>query len=246
VAAALGLLLVVADTASAQRFFGRRGWGGGYYGGGYYGGMGYGNYGYGSGYLPGWGYGAGYSPGYNYGFRPSYGYSGAYYAPGYVSSGMTMAPGTTSFYYQPGAPIGAAGYGASATDPNAATIDVRVPPDAQVWFDGDPTSQRGSDRVFSSPPLEPGKTYHYNVRVRFTQNGQPVERTRRVEVRAGQRTNVDFNQDQGVDRDRDRDLNRDRNTDLNRNRNSDLNRDRNNDLNRNRSSGTNRNPDKPD
>jgi len=217
-AGTLAVLLVSADSASAQRF-GR--WGGGWggwgngVGNGYYGGYGtgLGNWGYngygwgGAGFYPNTNYGYGLYPGnYSGGFVPSYGYGRSYLAPGYVSSG-TMLPGnTTSMYYQPGAQFGAA-----ATDPNAATIDVRVPADAQVWFDGDPTNQRGSDRVFTSPSLNPGKAYHYEVKARWTENGRPVERTKRVEVRAGQRTTVDFNQDQGADRNlnTDRDLNRD-------------------------------------
>ncbi len=212
-AAALALLLVSADTASAQRF-GRLGrWGGGW--GGWGSGMGYGGWGTGLGYG-GWGYtgygwgGGGYYPytsyryglypgNYSSGIVPSYGYTGtyytpgAYYAPGYVTSGGTGLPsGTTSMYYQPGAQA------AATTDPNAAVIDLRVPADAQVWFDGDPTNQRGPDRVFTSPALDPGKTYHYDVKARWTENGRPVERTRRVDVRAGQRTTVDFNQDHGT------------------------------------------------
>jgi uncharacterized protein (TIGR03000 family) len=193
--AALALLLVAADTASAQRW-GRGGWGGrGYYGG--YGGYGYGSgYGWGGyGYRPGYG-GYGYAPGYGSGYAPSYGYGSPYYAPGYVSSGVTTLPGgTTSFYYQPGTQMRAAGY-AGGADANAAVVDVRVPPDAQVSFDGEPTRQRGPNRVFSSPPLDPGKTYHYDVTARWTQDGRPVERKRRVDVRAGQRATVDFTRDQ--------------------------------------------------
>jgi uncharacterized protein (TIGR03000 family) len=189
--AAVVLLLVYADISSAQLFRrGGRGYYGGYggrgYGAGYYGGMGYGGYGWGG---PGYGYSPIYGPG----------YAGSYLAPGYVSSGMTVLPGnTTSFYYQPGTQLGA------AVSPNAALIDVRVPPDAQVTFDGDATTQTGPNRVFSSPPLEAGKSYHYDVKARWTQNGRPVERTRRVDVRAGQRTTVDFTQDRDRDRNTDR------------------------------------------
>jgi uncharacterized protein (TIGR03000 family) len=229
-AGTLALLLVSADFASAQRF-GR--WGG--MGTGYYGGYGYGtglgnwgnNYGWGgTGFYPYTSYGYGLYPGnYASGFVPSYGYGRSYYTPGYVGVGTTVLPGnTTSMYYQPGTQFGA---GSSAADPNAAVIDVRVAPDAQVWFDGDSTNQRGSDRVFTSPALDPGKAYHYDVKARWTENGKPVERTKRVEVRAGQRTTVDFNQDQGANRDlnTDRDLNRDRNRTINPNRGTGTNPD---------------------
>jgi uncharacterized protein (TIGR03000 family) len=167
---AVALVLVVADSASAQRRLrgGRRS-------GGYDSGSGYGQGYYGGGYG---GYGPGYMPGYAY-------------SPNAVTD-------TTSFYYQPGTQM------AAAVDPNAAVIEVRVPPNAQVSFDGDATAQTGPNRLFSSPSLDRGQAYHYTVKARWTQNGQPVERTRRVEVRAGQSTIVDFTQDQ------DRNLNRDR------------------------------------
>jgi uncharacterized protein (TIGR03000 family) len=173
---AVALVLLVADSASAQRRLrGRRS--GGYDGG----------YNNGAGYYGGYGYGPVYGPG----FMPG------------LANAPIVGTDITSFYYQPGTQIGAAGNG---VDSRSALIAIRVPPDAQVTFDGDTTSQTGPNRLFSSPPLERGQAYHYTVKARFTQNGRPVERTRRVEVRAGQRTTVDLTQDQGQDRD----LNRDR------------------------------------
>jgi uncharacterized protein (TIGR03000 family) len=169
---AVALVLVVADSASAQRRLrGRRsgGYDGGYSNGPTY----YGGYSYGPGFVP-----------------------------GYVNAPNGVITDTTSLYYQPGTQLGAAGYG---LDGRSALIDIRVPPDARITFDGDATAQTGPNRLFSSPPLDRGRAYHYTVKARFTQNGQPVERTRRVEVRAGQRSTVDFTQDQGLNRDRDRD-----------------------------------------
>jgi uncharacterized protein (TIGR03000 family) len=148
----------------------------------------------------------GYDGGYSYG--PAYYGGGVYsgYGPG-LMPGYAYAPNgvtdTTSFYYQPGTQPGAA---VSGLDGRSALIDIRVPPDARVTFDGDATAQTGPDRLFSSPPLDRGRAYHYTVTARWTQDGQPVERTRRVEVRAGQRSTVDFTQDRdrGLNRDRDR------------------------------------------
>jgi uncharacterized protein (TIGR03000 family) len=205
---AVALVLLVADSASAQRRLrGRRN--GGYYGNYNNGPMYYGGYGYGPGYY-GAGYGGLYGPTY---YGTGYGgiVSGPVYGPGLMMADLTNAPivgtDTTSFYYQPGRRIGIAG---SGVDSRSALIEVLVPPDAQVSFDGDTTSQTGPNRLFSSPPLDRGQAYHYTVTARFTQNGRPVEQTRRVEVRAGQRTTVNFLQDQGQDRDLDRGLNRNR------------------------------------
>jgi uncharacterized protein (TIGR03000 family) len=75
-----------------------------------------------------------------------------------------------------------------------AEVDLHVPPDAQVWFDGSPTKQTGEWRTYTSPPLPPDKTFHYDVRARWTNGDQVVDQTRSVEVRAGKRATVDFTQ----------------------------------------------------
>jgi uncharacterized protein (TIGR03000 family) len=73
-----------------------------------------------------------------------------------------------------------------------ASLEIRVPVDAAIWFDGSKSSQTGSDRTFVTPPLKPGEVYTYHIRARWTKDGAPVEQTRTVTVRAGQRTRVDF------------------------------------------------------
>ena len=74
----------------------------------------------------------------------------------------------------------------------AAPINVRVPANAEVWFDGTRTSQTGSQRSFVSPPIQPGRDYVYEIRARWVQAGRPVEETRRIIVRAGDRDNLNF------------------------------------------------------
>jgi uncharacterized protein (TIGR03000 family) len=74
----------------------------------------------------------------------------------------------------------------------AVVIDVHVPAQAEIWFDGQKTAQTGSDRRFISPPLAPGHDYSYQLRVRWVEGGSPVEQTRRLSVRAGDRINLDF------------------------------------------------------
>lgn len=73
-----------------------------------------------------------------------------------------------------------------------ATVDVRVPADAEVWFGGYRTNLTGPTRGFTTPPLEKGKTFAYEIRARWTENGKPVEQTRRVLVQAGANARVDF------------------------------------------------------
>jgi len=206
-AVALAALVWTTGPANAQRrggWYGGSGGGrGGYYGGyrGFYGGLGYypgwGGYGYYPGYrYGGWGYGSGYGsgyyPGYAYGsYYPSYDY-GAYspgvaYAPAaYPADGGTAVAAATpaadtrqSYSYTPAAD-------------NSARIQVRVPADAEVLVGGERTRQRGTDRLFSSPPLTPGKTYSYEVTARWREGDRPVEQTRKVRVRANGMSFVDF------------------------------------------------------
>lgn len=80
----------------------------------------------------------------------------------------------------------------SATVAAHAGIRILVPADAEVFFDGEPTTQKGSERLFISPPLQAGKKYHYEIRARWKDNGKPVERTRRVAVSGGVTARVDL------------------------------------------------------
>jgi uncharacterized protein (TIGR03000 family) len=74
-----------------------------------------------------------------------------------------------------------------------ASVRLIVPANAEVWFDDNKMSETGTVREFVPPTkLDPGAEYSYKVRVRWTQNGKPVEQTRKVIVRAGNITTVDF------------------------------------------------------
>jgi uncharacterized protein (TIGR03000 family) len=76
--------------------------------------------------------------------------------------------------------------------PACAVIELLVPADAEVFFFGQQTDQRGTVRHFATPPLEPGKTYFYDIGARWRDNGQEVFRTRAVMVNAGARPSIDF------------------------------------------------------
>jgi uncharacterized protein (TIGR03000 family) len=71
-------------------------------------------------------------------------------------------------------------------------ITIRVPDGSQIWFDGEQTAQTGTTRVFVSPPLEPGRDYHYEVLARWQDGEGTVERTRRLRFRAGDTIGLDF------------------------------------------------------
>jgi uncharacterized protein (TIGR03000 family) len=73
-------------------------------------------------------------------------------------------------------------------------INVRVPAEADVLIDGSSTTQRGEFRQFVSPPVLPGRKYHYDVRAVWSDGGRTVERSRRVIVHAGDLVNLDLRQ----------------------------------------------------
>ncbi len=176
----------------------------GFYGGGYHRGgfdrgfgRGYGGYGFGLGYWDdgGWPY-------YDYGYYggPAY-YGSDWYQPNYYYDYSAPA---TSYFVQPyytavpsaayyGNPP-AGQYNQPLPTPNTAEFTVTVPdPNAQIWFQGYLTHERGTVREFESAPLAPGATYTFHIRARWNQGGRQVERTSDVAVTAGQQLNVDFN-----------------------------------------------------
>ncbi len=71
---------------------------------------------------------------------------------------------------------------------NMATVMARVPDNAMVWFNDDPTQQRGELREFETPPLEIGKKYAYHVRFIWFEDGHWVGESREVPVSAGEMT----------------------------------------------------------
>jgi uncharacterized protein (TIGR03000 family) len=113
-----------------------------------------------------------------YGAPMGLGYSEA---PNYGAPPLTAsAEGSRAFYYQP-------------DRPSPVRVNVRVPAfDAKVWFDGSATQQQGINRSYESPALAAGRTYSYQVRAQWMENGQVRETTRTVNVRAGENVVVDF------------------------------------------------------
>jgi len=74
-----------------------------------------------------------------------------------------------------------------------ATIEVRLPPMAELSFDGAPTTQRGPVRRFITPPLEPGWAYGYKVAARWkSREGKDRDESRDITVQAGKLTRVEL------------------------------------------------------
>jgi uncharacterized protein (TIGR03000 family) len=77
-------------------------------------------------------------------------------------------------------------------DNDGILFEVRVPANADIWFDGNRTTQKGSLRQFASPPLDPNGAYSYEIRARWMENGRQVDRTEKVTGHSGERMTVDF------------------------------------------------------
>jgi uncharacterized protein (TIGR03000 family) len=165
--------------------------GGSFHNGYYHNGYGHNHGLYGFGYYPGL---FNYWPNYGYSSydsSPSYYVTPSYYYDPYPDTSTyygAPAPVTPSYSYAPST-IVAPSADASAT---IATVEVRVPPDAQLWVDGTPTKQTGESRTFVSPPLDSGQSYSYAFTARWMKDGKPVEVTKRVDLAAGQKLAVDF------------------------------------------------------
>jgi uncharacterized protein (TIGR03000 family) len=145
---------------------------GGCYGGGYGGGgrrVAYGGYG-----MPAYAYGGYAMPAYAFG-TPVLGTDGT----------MVMSPGTAyqAGYFSPGNESGMA----------PATIIVHLPADARLTLDGEATRSTGITRVFETPPLAPGKTFHYELVAQAGRDGEKEQAKQRIEVRAGRPTEVTLN-----------------------------------------------------
>jgi uncharacterized protein (TIGR03000 family) len=176
-------LLVVAGSAPAQQHDRRGGsssgeshWSGGQpgYDNGHY-----------SPYFGG-SYGRGYYSGsYSLYYPQSY---GSRYAPEAYGQDANRNSGAALSYYSDDGRMATS----APEDENAARITVRVSPGAEIWFDGEKTTQTGSLRRFVSPRIDSDREFTYEIRAHWLEGGREVNRTRNVNFRAGDQLVVSF------------------------------------------------------
>jgi uncharacterized protein (TIGR03000 family) len=160
------LLMTVVEPATAG---GRRGGGGGCSGGSCGGGGG----GYVGGGCVGGNCGGGYVGG---------GYAtGGQVASGYVTGGCAGG----------GCQIQPAGTAHAALSQPAQMV-VALPADATLTIDGYVTKSTSSQRLFTTPALEVGKSFTYTLKATVERDGKPETVTRVVTVNGGQQTRVDL------------------------------------------------------
>ena len=74
---------------------------------------------------------------------------------------------------------------------NDVQVSIYVPENADIWFNGEKTKQKGTLRDFASPSLPEGK-YVYEIKARWVENGREVIRTRTFEVIPGDRVKTNM------------------------------------------------------
>lgn len=67
-----------------------------------------------------------------------------------------------------------------------------MPAEAEIFFDGEVTTQTGNRRKYFTSPLEVGKSYQYEVVARWQEKGKEVKLSRQVSLTGGDAVNVDF------------------------------------------------------
>jgi uncharacterized protein (TIGR03000 family) len=75
---------------------------------------------------------------------------------------------------------------------SAAVISAVVPASAELWFEGMHIPGSGNLRKFTSPELDPLKSYAYDVRATWYENSKVVTQTQRLLVRSGDRLTLTF------------------------------------------------------
>lgn len=75
---------------------------------------------------------------------------------------------------------------------NRGKVLVRVPADARLFVEGKQLSVKDGERTFVTPPLPADREAVYSFKVEYTRDGETLTQTKKVRVRAGGFTSVDF------------------------------------------------------
>jgi uncharacterized protein (TIGR03000 family) len=67
---------------------------------------------------------------------------------------------------------------------------VRLPAQAKLMINRTATRSGSATREFVSPPLKPGKAFHYTLKADLVRDGRTMTATVRVAVRAGEQREV--------------------------------------------------------
>ncbi len=82
----------------------------------------------------------------------------------------------------------------TAASSNQATVVVTAPLDATLMANGQSIEHTKTEQVFTTPDLNPAKTYVYEFQAVVVRDGKTVTRDQRVMVKAGERSRADFSE----------------------------------------------------
>jgi len=85
-----------------------------------------------------------------------------------------------------------------ATEPASAHVVVKLPETARLYIDNTICPLTSATRAFDTPTLKPGQAYAYTLRAEVNRAGKPITESKRVIVRAGEETVVEFSDLQTV------------------------------------------------
>jgi len=128
---------------------------------------------------------------YGHGHGHDHGYLACHAAPGPVAFGAT-APATPGVV-EPSRevlPVPTPSNQSSASE--AATVVIKAPTDVRITVDGQETNRQTAETAFRTPELRAGQTYSYHFKAETVRNGRPVSEVKKVLVRAGEQSVVDF------------------------------------------------------
>jgi uncharacterized protein (TIGR03000 family) len=83
-------------------------------------------------------------------------------------------------------------HGQAAKPDKTVRIKVLCDADSLIDVEGERTKTTGTERIFVSPDLEPGKRYVYHIKVTWTERDQPHRYTAKVSVEPGKEATVDM------------------------------------------------------
>lgn len=75
---------------------------------------------------------------------------------------------------------------------SASSITLRVPENAEVWIQGKKMDEKGTERRFNLPSLDPQVAYDYDIRVEWNENGNKKSDSTRMSIRAGDQKSISY------------------------------------------------------
>ncbi len=86
-----------------------------------------------------------------------------------------------------------------ASTATTAHVIVMLPEDARLFVDETPCPLTSAKREFDTPQLTPGQEYFYTLRAEVSREGRTIARSKRVTVRAGGESVVEFGEMRAIE-----------------------------------------------